>query len=70
MFGTVANKESSRSHAILTVRVERVKCEEGKEEQEFEVVETSRLSIVDLAGSERNKNTHATGAIFSYLSSL
>lgn len=29
VFGTVANKESSRSHAIMTVRVERVKGVKG-----------------------------------------
>ena len=42
VFGTVANKESSRSHAILTVRVERVKLHEGKEEQ---VCRFSRLPV-------------------------
>ncbi|KAF8310460.1 kinesin-domain-containing protein, partial [Clavulina sp. PMI_390] len=58
VFGTVANKESSRSHAVCAVRVERIRRDV---EKDTETIDTSRLSIVDLAGSERNKNTQATG---------
>ncbi|KAF8343056.1 P-loop containing nucleoside triphosphate hydrolase protein [Cantharellus anzutake] len=56
VFGTIANRESSRSHAILGIRIER-----RRKDDRSGVVETAKMSIVDLAGSERNKNTQATG---------
>ncbi|KAG8967829.1 hypothetical protein FRC03_009231 [Tulasnella sp. 419] len=58
VFGTLANSQSSRSHAIFTIKIIRV--HKGSNADPESVI-TSRLSIVDLAGSERSKNTQATG---------
>ncbi|KDQ13705.1 hypothetical protein BOTBODRAFT_133259 [Botryobasidium botryosum FD-172 SS1] len=58
VFGTVANRESSRSHAVFTCKVIRV--HKGSP-NDPDSVQTARLSIVDLAGSERTKNTQNTG---------
>lgn len=58
MFGTLANRESSRSHGIFTIKV--VRIHNGAPEDP-DSAQVSRLAIVDLAGSERNKNTHTTG---------
>ncbi|KAG8905099.1 hypothetical protein FRB99_000700 [Tulasnella sp. 403] len=60
VFGTLANKWSSRSHAVFSVRV--IRLRKGANFQEDpSAVRVSRLSIVDLAGSERYKNTQNTG---------
>ncbi|KAH9949432.1 P-loop containing nucleoside triphosphate hydrolase protein [Amylocystis lapponica] len=45
VFGTLANSQSSRSHAVVTIKVLR----------------TGRLTLVDLAGSERTKHTQTSG---------
>ncbi|KIO27848.1 hypothetical protein M407DRAFT_22898 [Tulasnella calospora MUT 4182] len=60
VFGTLANKQSSRSHAVFSIRMIRVK--KGADVQKDpSAVHTSRLSFVDLAGSERHKNTQSAG---------
>ena len=53
------NRASSRSHALLTVTVERTHTVAGADGYDSRVV--SRLSLVDLAGSERAALTGATG---------
>ncbi|EPB71391.1 kinesin motor domain protein [Ancylostoma ceylanicum] len=53
---TAMNAQSSRSHAIFTISLEKV--ENGDEENGF----TAKLHLVDLAGSERLKKTQAEGA--------
>lgn len=58
VFGTMANRESSRSHGIFTLKV--VRIHNGAPEDP-DSAQVSRLSIVDLAGSERTRNTHNTG---------
>ncbi|BGP49705.1 hypothetical protein JCM10450v2_005610 [Rhodotorula kratochvilovae] len=55
VFSTLANRASSRSHSIFTIRLVRTSPITGAE------VSTSRFSIVDLAGSERVVNTQTTG---------
>ncbi|KAK0541049.1 hypothetical protein OC835_000369 [Tilletia horrida] len=62
VFGTLANRMSSRSHGVFTIKIIRehagaaaaAAASGGRVEREFY---TSRLSIVDLAGSERASNT-------------
>ncbi|KAE8251623.1 hypothetical protein A4X13_0g3912 [Tilletia indica] len=58
VFGTLANRMSSRSHGVFTIKVIRehagTSALTSAAEREFY---TSRLSIVDLAGSERASNT-------------
>lgn len=51
---TNMNSESSRSHAIFTLKIEKSDDEKG-------IKRTSKLHLVDLAGSERQKGTGATG---------
>lgn len=58
VFGTLANRESSRSHGIFTIKVVRIHNGDPTHPDSAQV---SRLSIVDLAGSERTKNTGTTG---------
>ncbi|KAI0803102.1 P-loop containing nucleoside triphosphate hydrolase protein [Irpex lacteus] len=58
VFGTLANARSSRSHAVVTVKVLRVHKGERNDPTS---IQTSRLTLVDLAGSERTRNTHTTG---------
>ncbi|KIH47467.1 kinesin motor domain protein, partial [Ancylostoma duodenale] len=53
---TAMNAQSSRSHAIFTISLEKV--ENGDEDNGF----TAKLHLVDLAGSERLKKTQAEGA--------
>lgn len=56
---TNMNRESSRSHAVFTVIVERSE----KSSEESSTVTIGKLSLVDLAGSERIRNTGvSTGA--------
>ncbi|CAD8201892.1 unnamed protein product [Paramecium octaurelia] len=54
---TDANKESSRSHAILQLQVESKDRAGGLQEQVIQ----SKFSLVDLAGSERAANTNNKG---------
>ncbi|KAF5392517.1 hypothetical protein D9757_002193 [Collybiopsis confluens] len=58
VFGTLANKESSRSHGMVIVKI--MRCHRG-EKNDPTAIQISRLTLVDLAGSERNKHTHTTG---------
>lgn len=51
---TKMNSESSRSHAVFTLKIEKKDSDRGTRQ-------TSRLHLVDLAGSERQKGTGATG---------
>ncbi|KIJ45660.1 hypothetical protein M422DRAFT_75069 [Sphaerobolus stellatus SS14] len=55
VFGTLANRASSRSHGIFTLKL--IKVHKGDPDD----VGIARLSIVDLAGSERANNTQNTG---------
>ncbi|KLT42795.1 kinesin-domain-containing protein [Cutaneotrichosporon oleaginosum] len=58
VFGTMANRESSRSHGIFTIKVVRV---HNGAPEDPDSASVSRLAIVDLAGSERTRNTATTG---------
>ncbi|KAJ3547715.1 hypothetical protein NM688_g5374 [Phlebia brevispora] len=58
VFGTLANSQSSRSHAIVTIKV--LKLHRG-ERNNSAAIQTSRLTLVDLAGSERTKHTQTSG---------
>lgn len=51
---TNMNSESSRSHAIFTLKIEKNDDVKG-------IKRTSKLHLVDLAGSERQKGTGSTG---------
>ena len=53
---TEMNKESSRSHAILTLKIER-----KQDDEDGTKIITSQFHIVDLAGSERAKRSNAEG---------
>ncbi|CDW97804.1 hypothetical protein [Sporisorium scitamineum] len=58
VFGTMANRASSRSHGIFTIKV--IRHHGGLtnlSDDDLESFATARLSIVDLAGSERVANT-------------
>lgn len=57
VFSTLANRVSSRSHSVFTIKVIRVL----KGADDMAATSTSRFSIVDLAGSERVVNTQTTG---------
>lgn len=75
VFGTLANKESSRSHGMVIVKI--MRCHRGEKNvsviaflrscanqlplQDPTAIQISRLTLVDLAGSERTKHTHTTG---------
>jgi hypothetical protein len=52
------NKESSRSHSVLTTIIETKSMKEGGGVWN---IKTSRFHIIDLAGSERSKQTNAVG---------
>ncbi|KAF8898450.1 P-loop containing nucleoside triphosphate hydrolase protein [Infundibulicybe gibba] len=58
VFGTLANRESSRSHGMVIIKV--VRGHRG-ERDDPAALQVSRLTLVDLAGSERTKHTHTTG---------
>jgi kinesin family protein 20 len=58
VFGTLANRESSRSHGIVIIKL--MRCHRG-ERNDPTAVQVSRFTVVDLAGSERNKHTGTTG---------
>lgn len=53
---TDMNKDSSRSHAVMTLHIESKKLEEGVSK-----ITSSSFHIIDLAGSERPKKTNAVG---------
>eukprot|EP01022_Parablepharisma_sp_SALTPOND_P031245 TRINITY_DN790_c0_g1_i2.p1 TRINITY_DN790_c0_g1~~TRINITY_DN790_c0_g1_i2.p1 ORF type:complete len:611 (-),score=94.86 TRINITY_DN790_c0_g1_i2:2558-4390(-) len=53
---TAMNKESSRSHSVLTLTLESKTKHEG-----IINILSSRFNIIDLAGSERQKSTDAAG---------
>ena len=54
---TLMNKESSRSHSVLTTTIESKTMNDDGVWQ----MKSSRFHIIDLAGSERSKNTQAVG---------
>ena len=54
---TLMNKESSRSHSVLTTTIESKTMNEDGVWQ----MKSSRFHIIDLAGSERSKNTNTAG---------
>ena len=54
---TAMNKDSSRSHSIFTIFIERAD-DSADGNQKFRV---GKLNLVDLAGSERQSKTHAEG---------
>ena len=54
---TALNRESSRSHSVLTTIIER----KSMSHTGVWNMKTSRFHIIDLAGSERSKNTDAVG---------
>ncbi|KAJ8517057.1 hypothetical protein ONZ45_g5728 [Pleurotus djamor] len=58
VFGTLANRESSRSHGIVTLKI--IRGHRG-ERNDPTALQVSRLTLVDLAGSERTKHTQTTG---------
>ncbi|KAF9015039.1 P-loop containing nucleoside triphosphate hydrolase protein [Cyathus striatus] len=58
VFGTLANRESSRSHGMVIIKI--VRGHRG-ERNDPTALQISRLTLVDLAGSERTKHTHTTG---------
>ncbi|KAJ7102378.1 kinesin-like protein [Mycena belliarum] len=58
VFGTLANRESSRSHGMVILKV--VRGHRG-ERDDPTALQIARLTLVDLAGSERTKHTHTTG---------
>lgn len=57
VFGTMANRASSRSHGIFTIKLIREHNSKNPDESIGLSCSTSRLNIVDLAGSERVSNT-------------
>ncbi|TFK76778.1 kinesin-domain-containing protein [Pluteus cervinus] len=58
VFGTLANRESSRSHGMVIIKV--VRGHKG-DKNDPSALQVSRLTLVDLAGSERTKHTQTTG---------
>ncbi|ESK95537.1 kinesin-like protein kif23 [Moniliophthora roreri MCA 2997] len=58
VFGTLANRESSRSHGMVIIKI--MRCHRG-EKNDPTAIQISRLTLVDLAGSERTKHTQTTG---------
>ncbi|KAF8640512.1 hypothetical protein AX17_000174 [Amanita inopinata Kibby_2008] len=58
VFGTLANRESSRSHGIVIIKI--MRGHKG-DKNDPSSLQTARLTLVDLAGSERTKHTHTTG---------
>lgn len=57
---TDANEQSSRSHAVLQVRVEARNSADVRRE-ELKEVRVGKLSLIDLAGSERAARTNNRG---------
>ena len=50
---TLMNADSSRSHSIFSIHLER--CEEDEDGEEH--IRAAKLNLVDLAGSERQAKT-------------
>lgn len=59
VFSTLANRVSSRSHSIFTIKIVRIL--KGADPDDLTCATCNRFSIVDLAGSERVVNTQTTG---------
>lgn len=61
---TLMNADSSRSHSIFTVYIERM-CDDGltnnNSTEEKPKIRRGKLNLVDLAGSERQAKTGASG---------
>lgn len=55
---TAMNAQSSRSHAIFTITVQKVK------KDDLSTATSAKFHLVDLAGSERSKKTQTTGEQF------
>ncbi|CAO1636400.1 unnamed protein product [Parajaminaea phylloscopi] len=58
VFATMANRASSRSHGVFTIKLLK---EHAGDADDTLACTVSRLSIVDLAGSERISNTSTSG---------
>ncbi|RLN49238.1 hypothetical protein BBJ29_003882 [Phytophthora kernoviae] len=56
------NADSSRSHSLLTVHVDRTETHESDSGGSRGVTRYGKMSFVDLAGSERLKETRSTNA--------
>ncbi|KAG7377987.1 Kinesin- protein 12 [Phytophthora pseudosyringae] len=54
------NADSSRSHSLLTVHVDRTETRESDSGNSYGVTRYGKLSFVDLAGSERLKETRSS----------
>jgi len=61
VFSTYANRTSSRSHGIFTIKLIKLPKNMQLSDSMLSAATVSRLSIVDLAGSERTRNTQTTG---------
>eukprot|EP01117_Protostelium_nocturnum_P017423 TRINITY_DN7090_c0_g3_i2.p1 TRINITY_DN7090_c0_g3~~TRINITY_DN7090_c0_g3_i2.p1 ORF type:complete len:956 (-),score=372.15 TRINITY_DN7090_c0_g3_i2:59-2896(-) len=61
---TLLNQDSSRSHAVITIKLVEVPKDKTREELAANpsLIKYRKLSIIDLAGSERNRRTKTTGA--------
>ncbi len=59
---TLMNVDSSRSHSIFIIDIERADEVKGQTK-----IRAGRLNLVDLAGSERQSKTGATGAYIKEL---
>jgi hypothetical protein len=59
---TLMNADSSRSHSIFTVYIERM-CDDGTQTDDDDKpkIRRGKLNLVDLAGSERQAKTGAVG---------
>ena len=57
---TQMNQQSSRSHSVFMIKVEKLTTEVNDESSK-ETLLTAKLNLVDLAGSERADKTGATG---------
>lgn len=64
---TKMNRESSRSHSILTLHIN---TREKKENSECFSIKSSKMHFVDLAGSEKQKSTLAVGERLKEASSI
>ncbi|KAE9026668.1 hypothetical protein PR003_g13015 [Phytophthora rubi] len=56
------NADSSRSHSLLTVHVDRTETRDSDSGQSHGVTRYGKMSFVDLAGSERLKETRSNNA--------
>lgn len=67
---TLANDQSSRSHCIMQLLIERQCTQSLGAGEVIEQIRKSRLNIVDLAGSERQKATQTQGVQLEEASSI